>query len=198
MAQRGARQIRVVPLLLFAAGHAKRDIPSAVAEAAGTFPGLTIREAPHFGCHEKILELSAERYREALAGHDAVPADQTLLVMVGRGSSDDDATAEMLRFAELRRRRTPVAGVETCFLAVARPTLAEALAKAARSDNRRVVVQPHLLFRGELVDEVGRRALAYAARDAGRHWVIAPHLGPAPLLAEAVLEIAGTLAPHTV
>ena len=34
LVERGARQIVVVPLLLFAAGHAKRDIPAAAEAAA--------------------------------------------------------------------------------------------------------------------------------------------------------------------
>ncbi|HEV3024163.1 MAG TPA: CbiX/SirB N-terminal domain-containing protein, partial [Pirellulales bacterium] len=101
--ERGAhRHLDVVPLVLFAAGHAKSDIPRAVASAAAGHSGLTTRMLPHLGCHDRILELSALRYREALAPRPPVPSDETLLLMVGRGSHDPSANGEMARFARLR------------------------------------------------------------------------------------------------
>ena len=59
LAERGARRITVVPALLFAAGHAKRDIPLAVAETAVRFPELSVRYAAPLECHDRVLELSA-------------------------------------------------------------------------------------------------------------------------------------------
>ncbi|HEV3003760.1 MAG TPA: CbiX/SirB N-terminal domain-containing protein, partial [Pirellulales bacterium] len=62
--ERGAKQhLDVLPLVLFAAGHAKSDIPRAVASAGASHSGLTTRLLPHLGCHDRILELSAQRYR---------------------------------------------------------------------------------------------------------------------------------------
>jgi sirohydrochlorin ferrochelatase len=184
---RGVRRITVVPVLLFAAGHAKRDIPAAVAEAAARHPGLTIRQAGALECHEQVLALSARRFEEAIAGKPSVEAHQTLLVMAGRGSLDAEATAEMHRFARLRAERTPVGRVLTCFLAMQTPSLAEGLAEAAASGFPRIVVQPHLLFSGQLYDEV--RAAVESYRRQSRHdWLVTSVLGPEPELAFAVME----------
>src|SRR5438105_3545533 len=66
LAERGVRRITIVPLLLFAAGHAKRDIPRAVAAAVERFPGMETRPTLPLGCHERLLALSARRYAEAI------------------------------------------------------------------------------------------------------------------------------------
>ena len=39
LAQRGVKHLTVAPLLLFAAGHAKHDIPRGVAAAVARYPG---------------------------------------------------------------------------------------------------------------------------------------------------------------
>jgi sirohydrochlorin ferrochelatase len=150
----GATRIVVVPLLLFSAGHAKRDIPAAVAAAAAGHPGLTIQQTATLECNPQILALSARRFREAIAKLPPIPAISTLVLLVGRGSLNPDATAEMRRFASLRIDQTPVGRMSVCFLAMQQPSLADALADAAASDFQRIVVQPHLLFTGELHEQV--------------------------------------------
>lgn len=190
LARDGIRQVTVAPLLLFAAGHAKRDVPEAIAAVLADFPRLTCRQAPHLGCHDKILALSAQRFREAIAARAPLDAGQTLLLLVGRGSLDEEATREMLRFSRLRAQSTPVGRVETCFLAMARPSLADTLPRAASLGFRRIVVQPHLLFAGDLLAGLVHEVGLMASGDPGATWIIAPHLGPSELLARAVLEIA--------
>ena len=63
----GARRVTVVPLLLTAAGHAKRDIPGAIAEVSGVHPELVVRQTAALDCHPRIVDLSTRRYDEALA-----------------------------------------------------------------------------------------------------------------------------------
>lgn len=100
--RRGTHRVRVVPLVLFAAGHAKRDIPAALATAADEHPGVVIDQAPHLGCHEAIVELSERRFHEAIRDHQKVAVGQTLLLLVGRGSHDREATGQMRQFAACR------------------------------------------------------------------------------------------------
>ena len=45
----GCQRIVVLPLLLFAAGHAKQDIPAAVQAAARDYPQLELALAEHLG-----------------------------------------------------------------------------------------------------------------------------------------------------
>jgi sirohydrochlorin cobaltochelatase len=190
--ERGVSRLIVAPVLLFAAGHAKRDIPLAVGEAVERFGGgnIEITHVPPLECHEKILELSAMRYREALVERASISPSETSLIMIGRGSSYPKATAEMRKFTALRVERTPVARAETCFVAIAKPTIAETLEWAAEQQYRRVVVQPHLLFTGEVLTEINAAVDGFRAKDLHREWIVTPYLGPSPLVSEALLDLA--------
>src|SRR5262245_36099677 len=57
--ERGIKRLATVPLLLFAAGHAKRDIPKQVREALDRRSGCEIDfvQTAHIGCHPAIIEL---------------------------------------------------------------------------------------------------------------------------------------------
>jgi sirohydrochlorin ferrochelatase len=223
--EQGIARLTVAPLLLFAAGHAKRDIPAAVQEAVGgrrcavgggqkavggrqhaecssqrkaeiggrkseDEAELIIEQCGALECHERIVELSAQRFNEAIAGRAAVEPAETLLILVARGSSEAAAIEKMHQFAALRAQRSPVARVECCFAAVATPTLNEALDRAAATPMRRIVVQPHLLFAGQVLDQIAGAVAEVAKRQPKQEWIVAPHLGPSPLVAEAVLDLA--------
>lgn len=186
LAGRSCTEVVVAPLLLFAAGHARRDVPEAVREAAAA-AGVRAAQSEPLGCHEAVVRLAAERRREAVAGLTPVPDAETVLVVIGRGSSDPTARAQLDAF--VRETRPTQSRVELGFVAAARPTLDEALGAAARGGAvRRVVVQPHLLFRGHVEEQVS------AALNRGRQahpeieWVQAARLGADTLVAQAVVD----------
>jgi sirohydrochlorin cobaltochelatase len=182
----GFRQVVVVPVLLFAAGHAKRDIPTAVSGAAQACPGLSCRSATHLGCHPKVIELARRRYqaaRDQLGGCDT-------LVLVGRGSQEESATAEMLQFARILTENIAAHAIEVAFVAMAEPRLDAVLARVGEAPQARVVVQPHLLFQGEILDEVQQSVIAASRRYPRKKWLYAEHLGPSPELAEAIVDLA--------
>jgi sirohydrochlorin cobaltochelatase len=202
--ERGMRRIVVSPVLLFAAGHAKRDIPAAVESAIALHKAATvdrgaitqdllIHQVGALECHPQIIELSTQRFHEAVADCALVDPAETLLIMVGRGSSMPEAIGRMHQFAQLRSQTTPVGRVETCFVAMATPTLDETLAWAAETQHRRVVVQPHLLFVGDVLAEITAAVAELAARQPQREWIVTPHLGPSPQVAEAILDLARNL-----
>ncbi len=199
----GVRRITVVPLLLTAAGHAKRDIPRAVAEACRNHPALGIRQASALDCHPRIVDLSTRRYEEALARRASLPPAQTLLLMVGRGSSDPAAIATVRSFAAQRAERSKVGRVETCFAAIAKPSLDEMLPIVAMAGYRRIVVQSHLLFHGrlhaEIREAVDRFQNEYESKSAtretasvsqaGAEWFVTEPLGPEAELVDAIVDL---------
>jgi len=207
LVDRGIERLVTMPLLLFAAGHAKRDIPQQVS-AALTRRGQTHIEQTqlaHLGCHPALVELSSRRMEEAFkrvgwsqaapvrhrrtglpSEPEAVgrrslrelvpPYSDTCLLLVGRGSHDDSATAEMHEFAQLREKDLRGIKTEVAFLAMARPLLHEQLAKLAGQDYGRVMVQPHLLFHGELVESIERQVAEMAAGHPQQEWIVTPPL----------------------
>jgi sirohydrochlorin ferrochelatase len=193
LARAGVQQILAVPLMLLVAGHVRRDIPKALAAAGSDYPRVEIHLTAHLGCSQPLLESSAERFREAVCGSPET-TEETALVLVGRGNRDVEAQAEMRRFAELRRELTPVARLQTCFLAMARPSLPVALALAAELAEKRIVVQPHLLFPGRLAATI-RQAVGAARRNSPeKRWLLAQPLGPDRLLAGAVRRLVAAAA----
>ncbi len=193
LAQRGANAIVVMPLLLLAAGHAKRDVPRAVAAALAPFPQITSTQAGHLGCHPAILQQSATRFYEAIRDHTrsrfGEPSrPETALVLVGRGSYDDDANREMHQFARLAPQSASVAEVAVCFFAMAQPSLEETLENIAAIRYPRVVVQPHLLFDGFLLAGIRAAVAVCAAKHPVTQWITADRLGPTAQVSHAIWE----------
>jgi len=182
------RRLVVVPLMLFAAGHVRRDIPRQVAAA------LSGRERPQpeyldaLNDHPAVLELSLRRECEALAGRspDDVPADRTFYLFVCRGNRDPEALAMTHRVMRYRASQSGYPHFGPAYLAIAQPSLDSALDQLAQGPWRRVVVQPHLLFQGllnlELREKVAARAKAWPDID----WVVTNVLGPDPVLAQGI------------
>ncbi len=198
LVERGVRDVIVSPVLLFAAGHAKRDIPDAVAAVAAQAPAITTRQAEHLGSERSLLALSKQRYDEAVASA-ASRFDQSLLVLVGRGSLDAEATAEMHAFARQREQimhpGSTSSAVEVAFVAMAEPRLPDVLERAAAGPPRRIVVQPHLLFGGVLLDRIADTVREFATRHPQHEWLTTGHLGAHTRVAEALLDrAAATLA----
>lgn len=185
--ERGVERLVVLPLMLFPAGHAKQDVPALVAAATARHPRLVARQASPLGCHPAIIELSTARCQQALEERAEIASGDTLLLMVGRGSRDSEANSEMFRFARLRWDRLPAGWLETCFVAMTEPSLGRGLSMAGRLPVRRVVVQPHLLFQGELLHGLHHAVSDFSRRMRSIDWVVTGHLGPDPLLVDALI-----------
>lgn len=183
--QRDVRRVLVVPLLLFSAGHAKEDVPGEVAQAATKLGLEIVGQAGALELHPKLLELSRLRFGEAAtAGYDL---SGTRLLMVGRGGSDPAALAMMRRYTQALSDSLGVVG-ETAFAALANPSVVEALQSLAASGARQVVVQPHLLFAGEVLHTIRRRFIEVQATFPHIKWLLSKPLGPHSLLIEAIVR----------
>ncbi|KAI7252552.1 hypothetical protein KC345_g11467, partial [Hortaea werneckii] len=63
----GARQIYIVPIILFAAGHSKLDIPMAIDEAKLKYPGVEFVYGRPLGVQERSVDILLDRIREVKA-----------------------------------------------------------------------------------------------------------------------------------
>jgi sirohydrochlorin cobaltochelatase len=152
-----------VPLMLSAAGHAKGDIPAALARERSRHPGLTWTYGRPLGPHPVLLDLLAARI-SAAAGEPAAPP---AVLVVGRGSSDPDANADVVKTTRLlwEGRGYPLA--ETAFVSLTRPSVAEGLERCRLLGARQIVVARYFLFPGVLPDRVAREAGEFAAAHPG-------------------------------
>ncbi len=164
--QRGATDVLAVPGMLFAAGHAKNDIPSVLNTYQAQNPGVTIRYGRDLAIDPKLLRAAGARVEEALAGAgDEVSRHDTLLMVVGRGTSDSDANSNISKVTRLLWEGFGFGWGETSYSGVTFPLVEPGLEHAARLGYRRIIVCPYFLFTGVLVKRI------YAATDlvAARH-----------------------------
>jgi sirohydrochlorin cobaltochelatase len=190
LVQRGAGRIGVLPMLLLAAAHVRRDIPAAVHAAVERFPEVDAILLDHLGQSELVARRSEQCFHEAIAERRFIDSSDTELLIVGRGTSDPRAIDEMYAFVARRGAMAPAAIVQTCFLAMAEPKFEATIEQIAQRSLGRVVVQPHLLFQGELFGRVEDCVKSVAQQRPEVDWVVTQPLGPSTLLIDAAVEIA--------
>ena len=182
---RGARRITVVPAMLLAAGHVKNDVPSEVHEGRLRHPGVTFQMARALEIHPALLELCHVRYREAIADRPAVPDDRTLLLFVGRGTSDPDANANIARISRFLWEAYGVGWSAVAYAGLAAPDVDQGLTVCRRLGFDRIVVQPYFLFDGILLKRIHEAVARHDAADPDVEIVATPHLRLHPLLLQA-------------
>ena len=99
-ARRGRHaHILAVPGMLFAAGHAKNDIPSVLNTYAAAARRSRIDYGRELGVDPKMLRAAGDRIEEAERRSPAAGsrASETLLMVVGRGASDPDANSNVAK-----------------------------------------------------------------------------------------------------
>ena len=190
--ERGCGRILAVPGMLFAAMHAKNDIPTVLNTYAARH-GIEVRYGRELGVDPKMIAAAAARIREALAAAgDAVPLDETCLVVIGRGASDPDANGNVAKVARMLHEGLGTGWLEVGFSGVTFPLVEPCLEHVARLGYRRVVVFPYFLFSGILVDRIRGFTDRVAARNPGIEWLHAGYLGDHPQVlatfAERVME----------
>ena len=181
------RRIVVVPLFLFASGHVKNDLPLAVDAARARFPATEIVIAPCLGVHPGLVSLAWDRAAPAIPEEPAARA-RTLLLVVGRGSSDPDANGDFCKVARLIGEGRGLLGVEPTFLGISAPRTTQSLELVARMRPDRLVVLPYLLFAGRLVARLEAEMREFSARHPWIRASVAPHLGLDPRLLALVGE----------
>jgi sirohydrochlorin cobaltochelatase len=172
-----------VPLMLSAAGHAKGDIPAALARERIRHPGLSWTYARPLGPHPALLDLLAARI-SAVAPSSPPPA----VLVVGRGTSDPDANADVVKTTRLlwEGRGYPLA--ETAFFSLTGPSVAEGLERCRLLGARQIVVARYFLFPGVLPDRVVSQAREFAGAHPGLDVRCTDVLGDCDEIAALVYE----------
>ena len=192
----GVKRVLAVPGMLFAAGHAKNDIPS-VLNTFSAETGLRIDYGRELGVDLSMIQAAGARIREALDASDAaavargeapVPLSDTLLVVVGRGSSDPDANSNVSKVARMLVEGFGFGWGETVYSGVTFPLVEPGLRHAVKLGFRRIVVFPYFLFSGVLVSRIRQHTQLVAADHPELEFVEASYLGDHPLVINTFLE----------
>ncbi|MHB1104310.1 MAG: sirohydrochlorin chelatase [Devosia sp.] len=191
----GVRRVLAVPGMLFAAGHAKNDIPSVLNTYAAAHPGLRITYGRELGVDLKMLRAAGDRIEEGIKSspRTGIPRHQTLLLVVGRGASDPDANSNVAKVMRLLWEGMGFGWGEVAYSGVTFPLVAPALDHAVKLGYRRIIVFPYFLFTGVLVKRIYAAAEEAQARYPGVEILNAPYLNDHPLIIDTVVDRIGEM-----
>ncbi len=189
LAARGAQRILVLPVMLFAASHVKNDLPSEITRFSADFPQIEMRFGRALSLEPKLLDAAAARIEEGERHSTrAMPRNESLLLVIGRGTSDPDANEDIGKLAQLLCDGMGFGRAEIGYAGTASPLTEPALRHAATLGFKRIVVFPYFLFTGVLVKRVYAACDRVAADHPAIEIVKAPHLGDHPLVIDCLVD----------
>ncbi len=186
---KGVRHILAVPGMLFAAGHVKNDLPWEVNSFAAEFPDMTVAFGRDLTIDPKLLKAAADRIVQCeAAAATQVSRQETLLLVVGRGTNDPDANGNVAKVTRMLWEGMGFGWAETAYSGVAYPLVDEALARLVKHGFKRIIVFPYFLFTGVLVRRIYTQALAAATAHPEIEILQASYLNDHPLVIESFVE----------
>ncbi|CDQ20735.1 Sirohydrochlorin ferrochelatase [Halobacillus karajensis] len=148
MCAKRAKEIAIVPVLLLTAVHAKKDIPDVLNRAKKIYPNVEFTYGRPLGIQKRLVDVLVEHIEK----ERETPNDMHLL-LVGRGSSDEEAVEDTKRIARLLEQRVNV-HVHVCFLAAVHPHFEKKLQAIISGGAHHIVILPYLLFTGLLMKDI--------------------------------------------
>jgi sirohydrochlorin cobaltochelatase len=183
--EQGCDHILAVPGMLFAAMHAKNDIPS-VLNAYAQKHGITIEYGRDLGVDTDMIAASTARVEEAIKRADEkgpkISREDTCLVVIGRGSSDPDANGNVAKITRMVKDQTGLGWSETGYSGVTFPLVQPCLEQVVKLGYKRIIVFPYFLFSGVLIDRIYGFSDLVAADNPDIQFVKADYLNDHPLV----------------
>ncbi len=185
----GVRHVLALPGMLFAAGHAKNDIPSVLNTYAAQHADFEITYGRELGVDLKMIRAAGDRIAEAeLAADTKVERHDTLLMVVGRGASDPDANSNVAKVMRMLWEGMGFGWGEVSYSGVTFPLVAPGLDHAVKLGYKRIIVFPYFLFTGVLVKRIYAAVDDAAAKYPGVEILKAPYLNDHQLVVETFMD----------
>ena len=187
--EQGYTDITALPILLFAARHNKFDVTNELDRARLPYPQLKLNYGRHFGITPKIIELWRDRLEQLDRPHhnpQNISREDTVLLFVGRGSSDPDANGDVYKLARIIWEGSGYKTVETCFIGITHPRLEEGFRRAYLYQPKRIIVLPYFLFTGTLMEKIHRITAQQQAQHPDTNFVSLPEMGIASQLLQVI------------
>ena len=187
----GCERILAVPGMLFAAMHAKNDIPTVLNTYAAKHE-MEISFGRELGVDPKMIAAAAGRVRAAVeeANKDLgeMALEETALVVIGRGASDPDANSNVSKITRMLWEGLGFGWAETGYSGVTFPLVEPCLEHVTRLGYKRVIVFPYFLFTGILIDRIYGFTDKVAAAHPDIQFVKAGYLNDHPKVLETFAE----------
>jgi sirohydrochlorin cobaltochelatase len=187
----GCDRVLAVPGMLFAAMHAKNDIPTVLNTYAAKHD-MNVSYGRELGVDPKMIAAAAGRVQEAVDRANAelgdLPLAETCLVVIGRGASDPDANGNVAKIARMVQEGMGFGWCEVGYSGVTFPLVEPCLTHTAKLGYKRIIVFPYFLFSGILIDRIYGFTDQVAAEHPGIDFIKAGYLGDHPKVLETFAE----------
>jgi sirohydrochlorin cobaltochelatase len=188
MVREGMHRIVVLPLFLVGATHMKSDLPAAIHAARARFPHVEFVYGRHLGVHPKLNAILDERFAAIERKLAPLNRAETIVLLVGRGSSDPDANSDVAKVARLFWEGRGLGSVEVAFSGITGPSVLEGIQRCACLGAQAIIVLPYFLFTGILIKRMAREVAQMQAALAPVRVAMADYLGSHPNLLAVLTE----------
>ena len=151
------KKVIAIPAMLFAAGHVKNDIPSLLMNYAKK-TDIEIIYGRELGINNLMISAACERVKEVFKKNNSLIPEESLLVVVGRGSSDPDANSNVSKITRMVVEGVGLGWGETVFSGVTFPLVEPGLRNVVRLGYKNIIIFPYFLFSGVLVTRIKRQS----------------------------------------
>ncbi len=156
-AMKSDKKVLVLPLILNAAGHVKKDIPYAIYAAHKKYPEVSFSYAYNLFVCDEILAILRRRLYFVMRQLDMPDPQTTGLILLGRGSSDRHANGDLAKMARWLFEISNHQLVDLAFTGVTYPRLEMVVQRQVKLGARQIVVLPYYLFTGVLIERINRQ-----------------------------------------
>ena len=180
----GYSDVVALPVLLFGARHNKFDITGELDVLNRQYPHITFHYGAPLGITTHLLEELKQTIASVERSLESVRKSDTILLFVGRGSSDPEANGEACKLARLLWEGSGYHSVEVCFVGITHPRLEVGFDRALLMNPKRIIVVPYFMFTGVLVKKIQAAVAARNLAHSETEIVCLPELG----ISSAVLQ----------
>lgn len=179
LVESGVKNIFALPGMLFSATHVQNDIPSVLTTYMQKNPQVTIKYGTALGLHDEMIEAFQQRIMAAVGLKDLPEAGalyDTMLVVVGRGTSVATANAEVAKLTRIVAENMGFGWCETVYSGVTFPAVGCGLEMAVKLGFKKIVVAPYFLFSGRLIERINGYVEKVAAENPDIEFMMADYL----------------------
>ena len=141
--------------------------------------GLAVSYGKELGLQDPMIKAFQARIYESLGlDADNPPAElyDTMLVVVGRGTSDTQANAEAAKLTRIVSENMGFGWADTVYSGVTYPSVGVGLEKLIKLDYKRIVVAPYFLFTGRLIKRISGYVDKVAKENPSIEFINTPYL----------------------
>ena len=181
------KKVIAIPAMLFAAGHVKNDIPSLLMNYSSK-TGIEIIYGRELGINNLMISAACERVKDVFKQNNTLKPEESLLVVVGRGSSDPDANSNVSKITRMIVEGIGLGWGETVFSGVTFPLVEPGLKNVVRLGYKNIIVFPYFLFSGVLVTRIKRQSDLVAINNPNISFIHAKYLSSQSYVVDTFVE----------